>query len=109
MVPVDCSWITASANRSPLRSPTPTSFWSVVSPFHPMIQVGVLVPCCSATNTVPLLGFCTNTSAPPLYDFIRYLLSFRSVSLPDIVDGTILDGRIYLFYCFIYASFNQLI
>jgi hypothetical protein len=46
---------------------------------------------------------------PPLYDFIRYLLSFRSVGEPYILDGTSLDGRIYLFYCLIYGSFNQLI
>jgi hypothetical protein len=46
---------------------------------------------------------------PPLYDFTRYLLSFRGVGQPYVLDGTVLDGRIYLFYCLIYGGFNQLI
>src|SRR5262249_40844104 len=41
--------------------------------------------------------------------FIRYLLSFRSVDESYVSDDTTLDGRIYLFYCLIYGSFNQLI
>jgi hypothetical protein len=56
-----------------------------------------------------LLSFWYLHIQPPLYDFIRYLLSFRSVGQPYVLDGTNLDGRIYLFYCLIYGSFNQLI
>lgn len=56
-----------------------------------------------------LLSFWYLHVQPLLYDFIRYLLSFRSVGQPYVLDGTNLDGRIYLFYCLIYGSFNQLI
>src|SRR5262249_52942810 len=35
--------------------------------------------------------------------------SFKGVGQPYVLDGTILDGRIYLFYCLIYGGFNQLI
>jgi hypothetical protein len=46
---------------------------------------------------------------PPIYDFIRYMLSFSSVGQLDVIDETGLDGRIYLFYCLIYGGFNQLV
>ena len=54
-----------------------------------------------------LLSFWYLHVQPPLYDFLRYLLSFEDLS--GVAAGVILDHRIYLFYCFIYGAFNQLI
>jgi len=46
---------------------------------------------------------------PPIYDFIRYVLSFGGPGRSNIAAQTTLDGRIYLLYCFVYGAFNQLI
>src|SRR5262249_34298898 len=46
---------------------------------------------------------------PPIYDFIRYVLSFGDPGRSNIAARTTLDGRIYLLYCFVYGAFNQLI
>ena len=56
-----------------------------------------------------LLSFWYLHIQPPLYDFLRYLLSFEVLGQSDVAAGSILDHRIYLFYCFIYGAFNQLI
>jgi hypothetical protein len=56
-----------------------------------------------------LLSFWYLHIQPPLYDFLRYLLSFEGLGQPNVATGPILDHRIYLFYCFIYGAFNQLI
>jgi hypothetical protein len=56
-----------------------------------------------------LLSFWYLHIQPPLYDFLRYLLSFEGLGQSDVAAGPILDHRIYLFYCFIYGAFNQLI
>src|SRR6476646_9246282 len=56
-----------------------------------------------------LLSFWYLHVQPPLYDFLRYLLSFEHLGRSDVATGPILDHRIYLFYCFIYGAFNQLI
>lgn len=46
---------------------------------------------------------------PPLFDFIRYLLSIDVWSITGYVSGTDFDLRLYLFYIFIYACFNALV
>ena len=56
-----------------------------------------------------LLSFYYLHIQPPVFDFVRYVLSFDWRDQSDVADGKILDGRIYLFYCFIYGGFNQLI
>lgn len=46
---------------------------------------------------------------PPLFDFIRYVLSIDVGSEIGYVSGADFDQRLYLFYVFIYACFNVLV
>ena len=46
---------------------------------------------------------------PPIYDFMRYVLSHEGLAGSSVASGKVLDGRIYLFYYAIYGAFNQLI
>jgi hypothetical protein len=62
-----------------------------------------------ALRELGLLSFWYLHVQPPMYDFLRYALSFDGIGRSEVASGTILDGRIYLFYCLIYGGFTQLI